>query len=213
MVRFIIFLRDTEIICLTIIYIPIWLDLLYCCPSCYYITVQNLHSNMVRFIMSSFTLQKSLFIAFTFQYGQIYYYDKYMDEGTMNEFTFQYGQIYYTNSAPVIGCIPRIYIPIWLDLLFQLLPNPMLHFTKFTFQYGQIYYCPIVQIVFCFYIIYIPIWLDLLFFVAFLVDREFAHLHSNMVRFIIGVPGIIMLSNLLFTFQYGQIYYSFVVIT
>ena len=35
--------------------------------------------------------------------------------------------------------------------------------------------------------IYIPIWLDLLFFVAFLVNRVFVHLHSNMVRFIIYI--------------------------
>ena len=56
-----------------VIYIPIWLDLL--CLSqfvrpCIY---RNLHSNMVRFIISCHHFAVHLQCKFTFQYGQIYY--------------------------------------------------------------------------------------------------------------------------------------------
>ena len=103
--------------------------------------LQYLHSNMVRFIID--LSQEHIFTAeaFTFQYGQIYYYevDVYKDKQ------------------------PIIYIPIWLDLL-QELYKPILK--------RQIY------------------------------------LHSNMVRFIIGFCPSFTLSNIKFTFQYGQIYYE-----
>ena len=57
----------------TLIYIPIWLDLLFIIlilvllPTCY------LHSNMVRFIIRIEAEIKYWHKSFTFQYGQIYY--------------------------------------------------------------------------------------------------------------------------------------------
>ena len=100
----------------------------------------DLHSNMVRFIITmrgGYFGYKSLF---TFQYGQIYYLEFYKfkslelrnlhsnmvrfiigvgkKEGLFNQaFTFQYGQIYYVNDIETLYKIEYIYIPIWLDLL------------------------------------------------------------------------------------------------
>ena len=70
------FLRDTEITFRTIIYIPIWLDLLLDYNLNIYVLESNLHSNMVRFIMIYTTSQIIILILFTFQYGQIYYGSK-----------------------------------------------------------------------------------------------------------------------------------------
>ena len=145
-----------------------------------------LHSNMVRFIIQSFPRPVDHFTKFTFQYGQIYY-----------DYAFVF---YFYNIA--------IYIPIWLDLLYD--------------KFFQFYF------VVC---IYIPIWLDLLSSLYLVLRSISQNLHSNMVRFIICVDSptpmpcpyiyipiwldLLLLGALgavanfgLFTFQYGQIYYS-----
>ena len=57
----------------------------------------NLHSNMVRFIIRNLDKDIYRFLSFTFQYGQIYY-----KEQPKELITIQY-----------------IYIPIWLDLLYE----------------------------------------------------------------------------------------------
>ena len=55
-------------------------------------------------------------------------------------FTFQYGQIYYCyireDEYPFIS----VYIPIWLDLLYNTTVARIFANKMFTFQYGQIYY-------------------------------------------------------------------------
>ena len=51
--------------------------------------------------------------------------------------------------------------------------------------------------------IYIPIWLDLLLKEYDLSQKEAYDLHSNMVRFIISVPGLVICMFVGFTFQYG----------
>ena len=56
------------------IYIPIWLDLLYKSYTILQRISQNLHSNMVRFIIVNNQESDKVVIEFTFQYGQIYYY-------------------------------------------------------------------------------------------------------------------------------------------
>ena len=78
---------------------------------------------------------------------------------------------------------------------------------KFTFQYGQIYYHHSVFYFVFKVFIYIPIWLDLLCFLPLLSFLPLAHLHSNMVRFIIEVIATAETELAKFTFQYGQIYY------
>ena len=123
-----------------IIYIPIWLDLL-----CYNFTeniinIDDLHSNMVRFIMT-FILSK--------------YFSLYL-------FTFQYGQIYYKYNFIIVKRKSIIYIPIWLDLLSTPSQLKIAHKSIFTFQYGQIYYAESRNSTGDTDIIYIPIWLDLL---------------------------------------------------
>ena len=60
-------------------------------------------------------------------------------------------------------CSIKIYIPIWLDLLYIMRHN--LGLAKK---------------------IYIPIWLDLLYLLVINLLPSSFHLHSNMVRFIIG---------------------------
>ena len=55
----------------------------------------DLHSNMVRFIIYVVS-----FVSFV-----------------STIFTFQYGQIYYSVNIVFLSCINQIYIPIWLDLL------------------------------------------------------------------------------------------------
>ena len=78
-----------------------------------------------------------------------------------------------------------IYIPIWLDLLYdkdlwKRLENENLHSNMVRF---------IIIIFFSIHFIinqiYIPIWLDLLFFFKKVLDKIYFNLHSNMVRFII----------------------------
>ena len=126
-----------------------------------------------------------------------------------------------------------IYIPIWLDLLyaktlstiflFSNLHSNMVRFiifahstyyhiySSFTFQYGQIYYTLKHCLPFFFFLIYIPIWLDLLYLLIRHITIYIHHLHSNMVRFIIGSSNLQNSPSITFTFQYGQIYYSFVI--
>ena len=80
--------------------------------------------------------------------------------------------------------------------------------TSFTFQYGQIYYDFLEDYAEEIEYIYIPIWLDLLYQQDLnrqIMERD---LHSNMVRFIIQKKRPHYHMILLFTFQYGQIYYS-----
>ena len=143
---------------------------------------------MVRFIIPSLGLPKYKSLTFTFQYGQIYYYydiDKDRDTKSnlhSNMVRFIIFSETHTNSAPVI----------------------------FTFQYGQIYYGFTYRHNRRVIVIYIPIWLDLLFYsndyyvFHFLCDN----LHSNMVRFIMGLNCLQQYCGRQFTFQYGQIYYS-----
>ena len=51
--------------------------------------------------------------------------------------------------------------------------------------------------------IYIPIWLDLLSISGIGSAYWNPDLHSNMVRFIIGLPTSEPLGSYVFTFQYG----------
>ena len=146
-----------------------------------------------------------------------------------SNFTFQYGQIYYRLYRYSATRIIKLYIPIWLDLLYLLCVNQNrskqhLHSNMVRFiiyRYGRR--------VSESNEFYIPIWLDLLYninknrldriiilhsnMVRFIIWKrlfnEGSHwlLHSNMVRFIISAAPIpvILIAN--FTFQYGQIYY------
>ena len=52
-----------------LIYIPIWLDLLLELNKKLDKLDENLHSNMVRFIIRNETRQNSILVKFTFQYG------------------------------------------------------------------------------------------------------------------------------------------------
>ena len=123
-----------------VIYIPIWLDLLSKKENKKSKTNQNLHSNMVRFIMSYFRV-------FQFCLTDIYI-PIWLD---LLQYCHWINEQYYS-----------IYIPIWLDLLFSCiisLFSPILNLHSnmvrfiidsyimtrgyiaiFTFQYGQIYY-------------------------------------------------------------------------
>ena len=129
------------------IYIPIWLDLLSELSVVMNTVTVYLHSNMVRFII----------IKLIITCIHIYI------------FTFQYGQIYYKTKTEKIIKIKLIYIPIWLDLLYQnfrfLLHHPLhLHSNMVRF------------------IIYFP---------EHFRRRQF-YLHSNMVRFIIFLQKILL---------------------
>ena len=53
----------------TIIYIPIWLDLLFHIFHSYFELISDLHSNMVRFIIRQRKTFKISYGRFTFQYG------------------------------------------------------------------------------------------------------------------------------------------------
>ena len=72
---------------------------------------------MVRFIIKIAYSQTDNRVAFTFQYGQIYYVIKNDITKELKEFTFQYGQIYYPKIQIKESFFKMIYIPIWLDLL------------------------------------------------------------------------------------------------
>ena len=189
------------------VYIPIWLDLLYFRKVYALVPNVSLHSNMVRFIMHN---NRNVFINFI-------------------RFTFQYGQIYYLRIKNYRRIGKSIYIPIWLDLLslpdfykkyfMSYLHSNMVRFImvvdavkeegliQFTFQYGQIYYPFRCQTSDTRENIYIPIWLDLLCWLECVPGDIFNYLHSNMVRFIIMIIKMQKANDLIFTFQYGQIYY------
>ena len=95
---------------------------------------------MVRFIINEVITALGSAIAFTFQYGQIYYDIRIAGRTTAEidlhsnmvrfiiqilgepmgipiSFTFQYGQIYYRTHEENLIYEKDIYIPIWLDLL------------------------------------------------------------------------------------------------
>ena len=100
------------------IYIPIWLYLLCQLNKEGYKVFIYLHSNMVIFIMKKKEKKKKSIKRFTFQYGYIYYI-LLMKNNKKNK---------------------RIYIPIWLYLLYACdIYIPSFSF-RFTFQYGYIYY-------------------------------------------------------------------------
>ena len=144
-------------------------------------------------------------------------------------FTFQYGQIYYSIFLLSVSASKLIYIPIWLDLLYQQeqqaqqqvlhLHSNMVRFiiksksqqTKvkrgFTFQYGQIYY--FYHFIFSPKIFLFTFQYGQIYYIrnARTHARIIKHLHSNMVRFIIPVLGEPQAIPIRFTFQYGQIYY------
>ena len=69
MVRFIISISNSAKWKWTRIYIPIWLDLLYADGRFNEIIKNNLHSNMVRFIILHQASQNLKLNLFTFQYG------------------------------------------------------------------------------------------------------------------------------------------------
>ena len=79
---------------------------------------------------------------------------------------------------------------------------------EFTFQYGQIYYTSARVRASSRARIYIPIWLDLLLQHTRQVIQIKSYLHSNMVRFIMEKYEQEKVTNYVFTFQYGQIYYK-----
>ena len=141
---------------------------------------------MVRFIIFTLQFEKLGFIVFTFQYGQIYYH-----------------YICFNFSLKV-----TIYIPIWLDLL-------SMSFWKDAYNYIYLHSNMVrfiiqvfLQICTLVLAIYIPIWLDLLsaedltligqeaIYIPIWLDLLLSSLHVKKSLFMI------------FTFQYGQIYYS-----
>ena len=81
------------------IYIPLWLDLLLAKSKGLGYRYANLHSTMVRFIMTALQVIKITYTTFTFHYGQIYYFQRQSEQAQQE----------------------RIYIPLWLDLLYKLL--------------------------------------------------------------------------------------------
>ena len=109
------------------VYIPIWLDLLLVRPFRFGNYSNNLHSNMVRFIIceglyiiwSILHLHSNMVRFIIFCIIKLIY--KFYD------FTFQYGQIYYINLFSIHSFPSPLYIPIWLDLLFQYLNSKNLH--------------------------------------------------------------------------------------
>ena len=78
----------------------------------------------------------------------------------------------------------------------------------FTFHYGQIYYANSKRIRNIQCRIYIPLWLDLLCETHTHARVIFSYLHSTMVRFIMPISGIVKAEFDIFTFHYGQIYYT-----
>ena len=175
-----------NVISSSVIYIPLWLDLLLFTNENKIEEIANLHSTMVRFIITTVSVSTSITSPFTFHYGQIYYAGIRDDEFLK----------------------AHIYIPLWLDLLFLIfkshsrfqyyLHSTMVRFIiflptaqarlsfSFTFHYGQIYYFSRCWRPVVFVKIYIPLWLDLLCGRILLRQFPFS----------------------LFTFHYGQIYYA-----
>ena len=173
--------------CLKIqIYIPIWLDLLLNTCALESMAQNNLHSNMVRFIIRHGRRRRNIRIRI--------YIPIWLD--------LLYIHAFFVPTRLLI------YIPIWLDLLYLLEALILKFFIRFTFQYGQIYYQTRQYRYSLLYDIYIPIWLDLLFGRFQQMRPHFLNLHSNMVRFIIFSSRKFGGQDNGFTFQYGQIYYQ-----
>ena len=79
----------------------------------------------------------------------------------------------------------------------------------FTFQYGQIYYREDNAVRRRAYDYLHSNMVRFIIKEGALIDEKQNNLHSNMVRFIIIQIQEINMSKFEFTFQYGQIYYSF----
>ena len=171
---------------LTKIYIPLWLDLL----------------------LKLKRINRFCIVLFTFHYGQIYYaisvicprgIPPYLHSTMVRFIIWEIPAMYkdevdlHSTMVRFIICVPRG----WLTRAFL-----------FTFHYGQIYYAVNVIIPVSQIIIYIPLWLDLLFARALDDETIKKNLHSTMVRFIIRLSYISKVVKSIFTFHYGQIYYS-----
>ena len=170
--------------------------------------VYHLHSNMVRFIIHRAKYYNILYRYLHSNMVRFIITLSLFDVYSSNTFTFQYGQIYYTNTSIYKTKQHIIYIPIWLDLLYQQTYQKQCQAHSFTFQYGQIYYTTLRSSTFRRNIIYIPIWLDLLQCYKQQITQTKENLHSNMVRFIIHTAAGFNKLLAIFTFQYGQIYYQ-----
>ena len=140
---------------------------------------------MVRFIIVYMSKEKKDYTLFTFQYGQIYYKD-----------------LFYKSIKD-----ENIYIPIWLDLLcvsyyfvYDIRNNLHSNMVRFIMKTTKSKWIVRTSI-------YIPIWLDLLSFAVLVNFVQSFNLHSNMVRFIICIRFNNFIIIIIFTFQYGQIYY------
>ena len=96
MVRFIMACFFPLLLLVSLIYIPIWLDLLYGMKMADDYATQDLHSNMVRFIIIKASLEGTV------------YYDIYIP--IWLDLLSYARRIWYGD--------PNIYIPIWLDLLY-----------------------------------------------------------------------------------------------
>ena len=104
--------------------------------------------------------------------------------------------------------IQKIYIPLWLDLLFAILTirfikKMNLHSTMVRFIILKIIKIEKERLA-----IYIPLWLDLLQKKYYILEKHTTNLHSTMVRFIILSETLDADSLRKFTFHYGQIYYA-----
>ena len=144
------------------IYIPIWLDLLFSINRCVLFRTKNLHSNMVRFIIRFFYSSNDRIDNLHSNMVRFIMTTANNNPATNYKFTFQYGQIYYSLRRSGQRYDDEIYIPIWLDLLYEsderrarrlydlhsnmvrfiIQPNELTEtgIRIFTFQYGQIYY-------------------------------------------------------------------------
>ena len=122
------------------IYIPIWLYLLLNSSIFSISRPDNLHSNMVIFIINVLSLVSRIPGVFTFQYGYIYYLFLKLHLKTW---------LLHLHSNMVIFII-----------LFHF--NRYYYTFRFTFQYGYIYYFRLLFVLFFLWLIYIPIWLYLL---------------------------------------------------
>ena len=191
------------------IYIPIWLDLLYVKDGNITRSRQNLHSNMVRFIIlqphdkceQHLKNLHSNMVRFIIYYETSIYFIRYYLHSNMVRFIIYLRRAYYfiwneiyipiwldllcLRFKDFLRCL-CIYIPIWLDLLSELRQVSHADISLFTFQYGQIYYSRNSNINAKHSRIYIPIWLDLLSLQKSSKKSMNEDLHSNMVRFIIS---------------------------
>ena len=96
------------------IYIPLWLDLLLLYPEMVYGMKMDLHSTMVRFII----------ILLNYCYQEEYDLHSTMVRFIINE------------KDPIAELKKRIYIPLWLDLLFNSDNKQGDLNIAFTFHYG-----------------------------------------------------------------------------